>query len=142
MQAATAVRCGVKCGEGGFAMSESHKLVALGVGVALLAYLPSAFAVGAAGAGPNAAIASKATPAAKPGDATGQLRQGSVTAVSAKGDRIEIQGKWHSIVAGQTQIFQQGRPARPEVLKVGQLVRYTASENTAGNQRLGVLYVP
>ena len=70
------------------------------------------------------------------------VREGVVTRIDLPARRLEIQGHWHTMVWGQTQIFQNGHSARPDALKVGQAIRYSVSESEAGGKHLGVLYVP
>ena len=74
-------------------------------------------------------------------DASHAMRDGVVTRIDPQGGRIEIQGQWHSLVWGETQIYHNGHSARPDVLKVGQAIRYSVSESDARGKRLGVLYV-
>ena len=70
------------------------------------------------------------------------VRVGVVTRIDPQAGRLEIQGQWHSMVWGETLIYQHGHSARPDALKVGQTIRYSVLEGAAGSRRLGVLYVP
>ena len=75
-------------------------------------------------------------------DANHAMREGVVTRIDPQGGRLEIQGEWHSMVWGETHLYQHGHSARPDALKVGQAIRYSVLEGGAGSKRLGVLYVP
>lgn len=74
-------------------------------------------------------------------DASHAMREGVVTRIDLQAGKIEIQGQWHSLVSGETQIYHNGHSARPDVLKVGQAIRYSVSASDARGKRLGVLYV-
>ena len=74
-------------------------------------------------------------------DTNHAMREGVVTRIDPQGGKIEIQGQWHSVVWGETQIYHNGHSARPDVLKVGQAIRYSVLASDARGKRLGVLYV-
>lgn len=69
------------------------------------------------------------------------LRQGVVSALSARGEKIQIQGHWHRIDASRTRLFRHGRLVDGGVLKVGQALKFTLVDAT-GEPVLGVVYVP
>ncbi len=78
----------------------------------------------------------------RPTDTGHAMREGVVTGINLQAGRLEIRGQWHSMVWGETQIYQNGHSARPDALRVGQEIRYSVVESDAGVKRLGVLYVP
>lgn len=75
-------------------------------------------------------------------DAAQQIRHGIVTAISAKGDRVEIAGVWHLIDGGRTRFFRAGRPAAADALLLGQALKFTLVGGQAGRVTLGIVYVP
>jgi hypothetical protein len=85
--------------------------------------------------------APQADAAAQADDRT-SLRQGVISAIGTKGDAVLINGSWLGIVNGQTVLFRQGKPVRPDVLRKGQQLRFTLAPGAADRRTLGVVYVP
>jgi hypothetical protein len=123
-------------------MNEARKFssaLATGVVISLGAFAPAADAVELRQPG---AAAENGTPEGKRLPASPSIRPGVVTRVHASGQRVEIDGQWYLIVASQTQLIQQGKPAVASILKVGQAVKFSLATGQDGSRRLGVLYVP
>lgn len=70
------------------------------------------------------------------------LRAGRVTAVSARGDQVEIQGRWHRIDPNRTRIFRGGQAVQAEALKIGQTLKFTLTPGGGDSATLGAVYVP
>ena len=97
-----------------------------------------------AGPAPKAAAvreAASAAPAGRP-DESSALREGVITALSDKADRVEIQGNWLDIAEGKTHIFRRGTVLAPNALQKGMKIRFTLAPGTEGRGTLGVVYVP
>ena len=95
----------------------------------------------------GAARQTQATPvsaaaAASHADDSSSLRQGTISAVNAAHDQIEVNGSWLKIAAGQTRLFRQGRAVESDVLAKGQAVKFTLLPGQADRFTLGVVYVP
>jgi hypothetical protein len=124
------------------AMCQHRRLWAISVwitGSMVLALSANAVEVGK---GAVISARSGAAAVARPAAGAGTLREGVLTRVDVPGGKVEIDGQWHSLIWGHTQVFQQGHSARPEVLRVGQLVRYTAAAAHGAGKRIGVIYAP
>lgn len=80
-------------------------------------------------------------PTVDPSDDSSSMRQGLVTAISERGDRVEIQGHWHSIDATSTRFIRSGQLVSADVLKKGQALKFTLKSGK-GAATLGVVYVP
>lgn len=96
-----------------------------------------AHAVRAADTPPPAPEAVRAANPAAPVAST--VRDGRITAVSAAGEQVEIDGAWYRCIDGRTRIYRQGRAATMAVLATGQRVSYSAAAGDA--KVLGVVYV-
>ena len=70
------------------------------------------------------------------------LLEGVVTGLDAAGGRVQIQGQWHRIVSGQTQILSGGKQVSANSLKVGQKLKFTAAAGNSETKTLGMVYVP
>ena len=81
---------------------------------------------------------SPAQPQAALRDESASLREGVVTSVSPDGDRIEIQGNWLKVVAGQTRVFRRGAAVTAKQIEKGTKVKFTLKADST----LGVVYVP
>lgn len=75
-------------------------------------------------------------------DDTSSLRDGVITAVSAEGDQIEINGSWLNLVDGKTRVFQQGRTVKRDYVTKGQKVKFNLAPSDPKRATVGVLYVP
>jgi hypothetical protein len=102
----------------------------------------SALAVGASSARQQAARQPSQASAVQPPDESNSLRQGVVTALGTKGDQVEIQGRWHSIVPGRTHFFRLGQPVAADMLKKGQVLKFTLVAGSVNRNALGIVYVP
>jgi len=71
-------------------------------------------------------------------DDSASLREGLVTSVSPDGDRVEIQGTWLKVVAGQTRVFRRGTAVTARQIEKGAKVKFTLKPDST----LGVVYVP
>ncbi len=81
------------------------------------------------------------TTASKLPDGSNSLGDGTIEAVSEKGDQVQIHGTWLKLADGQTQVFRQGKRVNATALTRGQRVRFSLA---AGVDRttLGLVYVP
>ena len=70
------------------------------------------------------------------------LLQGVVTELDAPGSRVQIQGQWHRVVSGQTQILSGGKQVNANSLKVGQKLKFTLASGSTQAKTLGMVYVP
>jgi hypothetical protein len=102
----------------------------------------SALAVEVTTTGKQALRQASRAPVAKLADDSDSLRQGTVTALSAKGDQVEIRGRWHTILPGRTTFFRLGQPVAADTLKKGQALKFTLAGGSADRNALGVVYVP
>jgi hypothetical protein len=102
-----------------------------------------ASAVGAAGSvgqtRPNASGAPQAPLQSEP---AAQFNHGVVTALSAQGDHVEIQGRPHFIAAGRTRFYRNGQVVTAGALKMGQALRFTLVPGLKSRPVLGVVHVP
>ena len=113
-QAETAAPCGVKCVEG-VAVNRNRSLTIAFAG-AVLVHFQAVLAVGAGGPGQTQSVRQSApapaqTLAQKRPEAAQVLQQGVVTALSAQGDHVEIQGqphfrKTHRFLVSQFSIYK------------------------------------
>lgn len=85
--------------------------------------------------------AASAAGASRP-DESNSLREGVITGVSEKADRVEVQGTWLDIVDGKTRIFRRGTAIAPSALQKGVRIKFTIAPGAAGRGTLGVVYVP
>lgn len=109
----------------------------------LMAGAGPAHAIVVAGSPGVAAAAVTAPPSPKPGAAVDEshaLREGTITAISEKGDQIQVSGSWLKLADGATRIFRGGRLVLRSELAKGQTVRFTLSRSDRST--LGVVYVP
>ena len=107
------------------------------------ATLALAIRVENAGAPASAAVLGTPQQAAKTqADESASLRQGVITALDAKGARLQVQGIWLEVVDGKTQVLRNGAPARLETLKTGDAIRFTVAPGTVEGQSLRVIYAP
>ena len=109
----------------------------------VLALAPAAFASrvgnGAAGA-PKAPPGAKAEAVASQADDSNSLRQGTITAINERGDRLQVQGVWCDVGAGQTMLIRDGQQARLDSLKTGELIRFTLAPGASERPVLRVIY--
>lgn len=75
-------------------------------------------------------------------DDSSSMREGIITAVSAKRDRVEINGSWLNAVDGATRVFRHGQAVGRTALAKGQKVKFTLSPGAADRTTLGAVYVP
>lgn len=115
--------------------------IAVAAASSVLMYPQVAFAVGAKGAG-QAATPRDAAPTQPRPESPQLMHQGVVTAVSAQGDHVEIQGRAHFIAPGQTRFFRDGNAVTADALKKGQTLRFTLAGGSKDRPTLGVVYVP
>jgi len=98
------------------------------------------------GAGVPAASAVRGAaqqPAQTQVDESASLREGVIAAVGENAERVQIQGVWIDVVAGQTQVLRKGQPARADSLKVGEVIRFTlAVAGPAQSPSMRVIYAP
>jgi len=87
------------------------------------------------GAGPAGSSASNA-------DDSAVLREGEITALSADGSRVQIQGTWLKVLAGKTKFYRRGSPVNAQQLQKGAKVKYTLGAGAVDQATLGVVYVP
>jgi hypothetical protein len=81
--------------------------------------------------------------AASHADDGSSMREGSISAISPKGDQVQINGSWLRVKSTHTHLFRGGRPMKQEDLAVGQKVRFTlAAGGEARRATLGAVYVP
>ena len=85
--------------------------------------------------------AASAAGASRP-DESNSLREGVITGLSEKADRVEVQGTWLDIVDGKTRIFRRGTAIAPSALQKGVKIKFTVAPGTEGRSTLGVVYVP
>jgi nitrous oxidase accessory protein NosD len=126
----------------------SHPVFRLLRGIAIaasaLAVAPLSFAVRLE-AGAPAASAVLATPqqaAAAQADESASLRVGVITALDARGTRLQVQGIWLDVVADKTLVLRNGEPAKLETLKVGDIIKFTVAPGAAEGQAVRVIYAP
>lgn len=75
-------------------------------------------------------------------DDSASLRQGLVTAIGERGERLQVQGIWLDVVAGQTQVLRNGQPVRLDSLQTGQTIRFTLAPGSPERPALRVVYAP
>lgn len=80
-------------------------------------------------------------PAPKPDVSTG-MREGTLTALNIAGGQIQIQGRWHDVIAGKTMVFSKGKQVGVDVLKLGQAIRFNSSIGASGRSTIAAIYVP
>lgn len=123
-------------------MNRSQVIAMILTYAAALSWQPAS-AVGAAGSGgqsrPSAAGAPSAPPQPEP---AAQFNQGVVTALSAQGDHVEIQGRPHFISTGRTRFYRNGQGVTVDALKKGQTLRFTLAPGPESRPVLGVVHVP
>ncbi len=123
-------------------MNRTRMFAFMLVGAAMLPW-QSANAVGAAGAGRQATPSAPNPPfQAHPPESPASMNQGTVTALSAQGDHVEIQGRAHFIAAGRTRFYRDGQAVTVEALKKGQTLRFTLAPGSEKRPVLGVVHVP
>jgi hypothetical protein len=112
----------------------------------LVATAGSAQAVVAAGGpAPKAAAVRESRPTRSgmvAADDSAALREGVITALSADGHRVEVQGNWLRVVAGRTRFFQRGTEVTARQLQKGSKVKFTLAPGETDHATLGVVYVP
>ena len=81
-------------------------------------------------------------PATSQTDESASLRQGTITAVDAKGARLQVQGVWLGVVDGKTIAMRGGRPAELASLRVGETIRFTVAADTPEAASLRLIYAP
>jgi hypothetical protein len=93
---------------------------------------------------PEAVRRSAQAPAAVQADESSSLRQGLVTQVEPQASRVQVQGVWLQAVAGRTVVIRDGRAVPFDVLRKGQIVKYTlaAGAPSSSPATLGAVYVP
>jgi hypothetical protein len=119
-------------------------LRALAIGAASFAFATLAGAV-RVDAGPPAASAVLAAPqqaANAQSDESASLRVGVITALDARGTRLQVQGIWLDVVADKTQVLRNGEPAKLETLKVGDTIKFMVAPGAGETQTVRVIYAP
>ena len=81
-------------------------------------------------------------PSTERAEASKIMRDGVITGLDVAGQRVQIHGKWHLMVTGQTMVYQQGKLAGVYVLKVGQTLKFTLNSERSDVLALGAVYVP
>ena len=123
-----------------------HVVRALACLVAALGIAPSSLASKVGGPSAPAASAVQTSvqqPASAQSDESASLRQGTVTALDESGARLQVQGVWLGVVAGKTLVLRQGKAARLDSIKPGDVVRFMVAPGTdEGAPSLRVLYAP
>jgi hypothetical protein len=117
----------------------------VGAALAVLSLAAPATASSVSGAGAPAASAVHARPAQPAplqADESASLLRGVVEAVDDRGSRVQVQGIWLDLVAGQTRLLRQGRSARFETLKAGEAIRFTVAPASTGARAMKVIYAP
>jgi hypothetical protein len=97
------------------------------------------------GAAPPAApsvLVAPQQPAKAQADDSASLRQGLVTATDARATRLQVQGIWLDVAAGQTQVLRGGRPTSIESVRVGDTVSFTLTAGSPQRPTLRVVYAP
>ncbi len=100
-------------------------------------------AVGISGAtAPPASVvqAQPVQPANVQNDESASLRQGTITALDAKGARLQVQGIWLELVDGKTLAIRDGRTVGVDSLRVGETIRFTVAPGTAEAVSLRLIY--
>ena len=115
---------------------------------AVLAITGHAYAI-TIGSGPAAPAVAAAVPtsgdpatAAQQADDSNSIREGAITEVGAKSDRILVNGSWLKVIAGKTRLFRRGIEVSRDVLETGQKLRFTLAPGEVDRSTLGVVYVP
>jgi hypothetical protein len=116
-----------------------HLVLTMACWIGLQATATAALEVGSK---PTQAAAPRTQESAPKTDAAAETREGRVTALNLAAGQVQIQGQWHDWVAGKSKAFAQGKPAGVEVLKPGQIVRFSASVNASGRSTLSAVHVP
>ena len=75
-------------------------------------------------------------------DDSSSMREGVITALSAKRDRVEINGSWLKLADRKTHLFRHGRAVTRDELAKGQKVKFTMAAGDAEHATLGAVYVP
>jgi hypothetical protein len=70
------------------------------------------------------------------------LLEGTVTGLDTAGGRVQIQGQWHRVVSGETQVLSGGKQVNPTSLKVGQKLKFTLAAGNTHAKTLGMVYAP
>jgi len=109
--------------------------------VSVATVAPASGVSGASAPAASAVLAAAPHPAHVQGDESASLRRGTVEAVDGRGTRVQVQGIWLDLVAGQTQLLRSGTRAPLETLKAGEAIRFTVSAGTAA-PALKVIYAP
>ncbi len=112
---------------------------------ALAALAGPSLAVGIVGAtAPPAAVvqAQPVQPAHVQNDESASLRQGTITALDAKGARLQVQGIWLELVDGKTLAIRNGRAVGVDTLKVGETIRFTVAPGAGEAASLRLIYAP
>jgi hypothetical protein len=118
-------------------MSRRHTGCAIAcAGVLAAVQVPAVEVAGATKQAPRKAVPEVA---ANRTDHSQALRQGVVTALGARADQVEIQGRWHRIDAA-TRFFRASQATQADVLRKGQMLRFTLAPGD--HATLGVVYVP
>jgi len=113
--------------------------------LALVTVADVAFASGVSGASAPAAsavLAGAPRSAQVQGDESASLRRGSIDAVDGRGMRVQVQGIWLDLVAGQTQLLRNGKRAPLDTLKAGEAIRFTVSASATAAPAMKVIYAP
>ncbi len=121
--------------------SASLALVALGL--ASIATVASAVRVGGAAA-PSASSVRGASqqPAHVQADESASLRHGTIRAIDERLTRVQVQGVWIELVAGQTQLLRNGQAAGFETLKPGEAIRFMVDSASGAAPTMKVIYAP
>ena len=122
----------------------TRKWLAIGAMSLTLAGPVAATVVVGPGAPSVNAPAQAHTPPAVPSAsrADGTLRFGAITAVSADGARIQVDGTWFKLAAGKTRVYQRGAELKTNALTQGTKIRFTIGSGSAAEATLGAVYIP
>ncbi len=72
----------------------------------------------------------------------GSLREGVITDLRLDAGKVEIDGKWYTIVIGQTKVVRNGNSVPSRSLSKRQSVRFTLEGNDPARSVIEVVYVP
>ena len=115
----------------------------LGAALAALAGPSLAGRVGGETAPSAATVQGQAAqPASVQNDESASLRQGTITALDAKGARLQVQGIWLEVVDGKTLALRNGKAVGVDTLRVGETIRFTVAPGSAEAASLRVIYAP
>ncbi len=112
-------------------------------GFGTLASVAVASRVETAAAPAASAVLDSAQPStASQSDDSASLRQGVVTALAPKGDRLQVQGIWCDVGADQTLVLRGGQRVPLESVRAGETIKFTVAPGAAERPTIRVIYAP